>query len=153
MVVVGGMRDGTGPSGGIEFLQDGAAYDPAHRRWRRIADAPGCPAFGAWTGKELVVGGTCANTTRTFVMAAYDPGRDAWTTLPSYADASQLVAVGGRVFAWSSGTGRAAVLDASAKRWSVLPPLPDGQRMDALAAACNGRFAVAESSPETVRGA
>jgi hypothetical protein len=143
MLVVGGMRDGTGPSGGIEFLRDGAAYDPVHRRWRRMAEAPGCPAFGAWTGKVLVVGGTCANTTRTFVMAAYDPARNVWTTLPSYADATQLVSAGGTVFAWSGSTGRAAVLDSSTKRWSVLPQLPDGQRMDSLAAPYNGRLAVA----------
>jgi hypothetical protein len=145
MIVTGGQRVGTGPSGGIEFLQDGAAYDPARHRWRRIPDAPGCPAFGAWTGRELVVGGNCANTTRTFVMAAYDPTRNVWTTLPSHAGANQLVAVGGRVFAWSP-TSTGAVLDRAARRWSALPtpPAPGrAYRPSSFAVAYGGHLAVA----------
>jgi hypothetical protein len=143
MILVGGMRDGTGPSGGIEFLQDGAAYDPAHRVWRRIPDAPGCPAFGTWTGTELVVGGTCANTTREFAMAAYDPARNAWTRLPPHAVATQLVAAGGRVYAWTGASGPGAVLDTAARRWTTLPALPDLQRADSFALPYNGRLAVA----------
>jgi N-acetylneuraminic acid mutarotase len=142
MILTGGMRDGTGPSGGIEFLRDGAAYDPAHRRWRRIPDAPGCPAFGTWTGTELVVGGNCANTTREPFMAAYDPARNAWKRLPSHAVATQLVAAGGRVFAWTGDSGPGAVLDPTARRWATLPPLPDAQRADSFATADNGHLAV-----------
>ena len=141
--MIGGMRDGTGPSGGIEFLQDGAAYDPAHRRWRRIPDAPGCPAFGTWTGTELVVGGNCANTTREYFMAAYDPARNAWTRLPSHAVATQLVAAGGRVFAWTGDSGPGAVLDTAARQMDDASPA-SGRRSatDSFATAYNGHLAV-----------
>ncbi len=145
MLVVGGRRDGTGPSGSIEFLRDGAAYDPAHRRWQRIPDAPGCPEFGTWTGRELVVGGTCANTTHAFVMAEYDPARNVWTTLPSYAAATQLVTAGGRVYAWNLES-RGAVLDPARRKWTSLPALPvpgAAYRPDSLAVAYNGHLAVA----------
>ena len=142
MILTGGMRSGTGPSGGIEFLQDGAAYDPAHRRWRKIPDAPGCPEFGTWTGKELVVGGNCANTTREYFMAAYDPAHNSWKRLPSHAVATQLVAAGGHVFAWTGDSGPGVVLDTAARRWTALPALPDAPRADSFATVYDGHFAV-----------
>jgi hypothetical protein len=145
MLVVGGSSDGTAPSGGVEFLRDGAAYDPAHHRWRRIPDAPGCPLFGTWTGRELVVGGYCNGPGPALVMAAYDPARNAWTALPPFPNSSQLIAAGGRVFAWGS-SGRGAVLDRAARRWTALPALPApgrAYRQSTLPAAYAGHLAVA----------
>src|SRR5207237_7802454 len=42
------------------WLDDGAAYDPAGDRWRRLASSPLAPrseAVIAWTGKEVLVWG------------------------------------------------------------------------------------------------
>ncbi len=60
----------------------GAAYDPAARRWRVIADPPIDPRpawMSAWTGTELIVWGggeRVGPPDRT--GAAYDPDADTW---------------------------------------------------------------------------
>ena len=141
MLVVGGARDHAAPQGGIAFLRDGAAYDPAHNQWRRLPEAPTCPAFGAWTGAQLIVGGTCANRT---AFAAYDPGDNRWTALPVFASASQLVAAGERLYAWTSATGRGAVYQPDTRRWRALPAVPGTDRalQDSVAIAYRTRLAV-----------
>jgi hypothetical protein len=144
MIIVGGQRDGTGVNGATELLRDGAAYDPAHNRWRRIPDPPGCsPSVGTWTGVDLVVGGPCAGGSRSF--ATFDPARDIWTNVPAPpGDASQLVSIDGRVFAWNGTLNRGSVLDGSARTWTELPAygIPQ-QTLDSVAVAFAGnRFAV-----------
>ncbi len=72
-----------GGSGGtpstLRRLRDGAAYDPAADRWRKLPGAPAidgpAPVAGAWSGTELVVwDGRNA--------IAYDPSRNSWRVLP-----------------------------------------------------------------------
>jgi hypothetical protein len=148
MIVVGGMRDGTGPSGGAEFLHDGAAYDPVHNRWRRIPNAPGCPSIGTWTGRQLVVAGACGRS-GTFAMGAYDPARNSWQTLPPYPDARQLVSVGGQVLAWDGDfSDQLRVLDVRTRAWTSLPAptRPAGALLQlASVVAYNGQIAVVGS--------
>jgi hypothetical protein len=143
MLVVGGRRDHARPQGGIAFLRDGAAYDPATRRWRRIPDAPTCPAIGTWTGTRLVVGGTCADIGGSRpAFAEFDPVRNRWSSLPVVASATQLVAAGGHLYAWSAATGRGAIYEPGPRRWRSLPGLPEEGPQDTLAVAYEHRLAV-----------
>jgi hypothetical protein len=143
MLVVGGRRDHAEPQGGIGFLPNGAAYDPAHRSWRRLPAAPVCPMFGAWTGTQLVVGGSCADIAGARpVFAAYDPVHDTWSTFPVFASATQLVAARGRLYAWSSATGRSAVFEPGPRRWRALPAIRQGHLEDSIVVAYEDRLAV-----------
>ncbi len=85
MIVWGGVSRGA--HGQASARSDGAAYDPATGKWRRIADAPagvlgGGGSAAAWTGSRMVVyvgnspDGPAA-------AAAYDPRRNTWTRLPT----------------------------------------------------------------------
>jgi hypothetical protein len=76
------------------------------------------------------------------VVAAFDPRRNQWTTLPSPGAASQIVSAAGRVFAWTNGSSRGAVLDPRTRRWLPLPALPHGARSESFVAAFDGRLAV-----------
>jgi len=82
LIVWGGIE--VSPVGGV--TNDGAAYDPAAHRWRRIAPAPLSPrasASGVWTGSELVVwGGQLAGNRPAGDGAAYDPATNRWRVLP-----------------------------------------------------------------------
>lgn len=92
--------------GGEPGRTDGAAYDPARNRWRKLAAPPfdaKPPIFGAgytsaWTGKELVVWGGPEPK-----AAAYDPVTDRWREL----DAGPLEA---RVDVASAWTGKELVI-------------------------------------------
>jgi len=72
---------------------DGAAYDPAANRWRRIADAPTAFLFyprAVWTGTEMIVWGERNPTVRpdrqgssaSTLGEAYSPATDSWRSLP-----------------------------------------------------------------------
>ncbi|TMQ90717.1 hypothetical protein ETD83_34185 [Actinomadura soli] len=71
----------------LRYFADGAAYDPAARRWRSIAPAPLGARSGhiaVWTGREMIVwGGRAAGTGSILDGAAYDPANDRWHRLPS----------------------------------------------------------------------
>lgn len=84
VLVWGGFTSKGAPEGSRPEHADGAAYNPATRTWRPIADAPitgFTGALGVWTGTDVVVvtgqaraaGGTAA---------AYDPATDRWRRLP-----------------------------------------------------------------------
>ena len=64
----------------------GARYDPATRRWRRLAEGPLEPRQGAtavWTGREMLVwGGVDGDRVAGDPGAAYDPRTDSWRRLP-----------------------------------------------------------------------
>jgi hypothetical protein len=62
------------------FLGDGAAYDPAARRWRRLPEAPieARAPLSVWTGDELIVWGSADRDLRFRDGAAYDPTSNTW---------------------------------------------------------------------------
>jgi hypothetical protein len=62
------------------FLDDGAAFDPATGRWRRLADSPlqERAPFSVWTGEELIVWGSTGRELHLRDGAAYDPSTDSW---------------------------------------------------------------------------
>ena len=62
------------------YLDDGAAYDPAARTWRRLPEAPitARAPLSAWTGDELIVWGSTDRTLRYRDGAAYDPSTNTW---------------------------------------------------------------------------
>jgi hypothetical protein len=120
-------------------LSDGAAYDPARDRWRRIAtstlaarDRP----QGVWTGRELVAwGGIPRGGDGGAYAAAYDPARDRWRTLPdgplSPRSNHTMVWTGREVVVWggeANDTGGfladGAALDPATGAWTPLPRAP-----------------------------
>jgi hypothetical protein len=124
MLVVGG-DSGLVSDGGIDFRHDGAAYDPAANTWRTIADAPGCPSIGTWTGTTLVVAGQCASSEDPFVVAEYDPNTNTWTDLHAPIDgAGALVAVGDKVVVMNGVLEHGVVFDRTVRTWSDLPNWP-----------------------------
>lgn len=64
---------------------NGAAYDPVRKRWRRVASAPAVvmPAGAAavWTGRQVFVfgGPTLPNERATDVAGLYNPATNRWT--------------------------------------------------------------------------
>jgi N-acetylneuraminic acid mutarotase len=117
-------------------FNDGAAYDPARRRWRLIRKAPlpkGTAYTAVWTGRQMLVYGGPKGR-----AAAYDPAADLWTKIarpPFGALVLPVSAWTGRVmFVWGGeGTSSAdlerargigAAYDPATDRWTVLPHAP-----------------------------
>jgi hypothetical protein len=116
MIVWGGY-DGTGPS--AVAVGDGAAYNPSTNTWRRVPTGPlpaSANAQAVWTGHEAVVISTWANdgspgtaSTNQADVAAYDPSKNSWRSLPTIPSTRghdlfevQAVATGGRVVAFAT---------------------------------------------------
>lgn len=78
-----------GSNGPNSQIGKGAAYDPTANRWRALALSPlraKVDPASAWTGRYFVVVGGAAGSEMPVpgpTAAAYDPGSDRWTTLPS----------------------------------------------------------------------
>ncbi len=142
--------------GGVESARDvrpfvpanGAAYDPAANRWRKI---PAAPIKGrefpiaAWTGDELLVWGGRQGSRSLGDGAAYDPAANRWRTLPpapldpvpATGEDAGTLAVGGLVgdrLVVVTTTG-AAAYDPTTDRWTSLAPAPlrSGWRTAAVA--------------------
>jgi hypothetical protein len=67
-------------------FSDGAAYDPARNRWRKLPRAPIKPRFehsAIWTGTEVIVFGGTWDFGHIALGdgAIYDPQRNHWTRL------------------------------------------------------------------------
>lgn len=115
-LVVWGGAGADGPLG------DGAAYDPAADRWRRLPPAPEPPfgpaAAGTWTGSELVVLGATS-------ALAYDPETDRWRVgapVPAGSWVPASATWDGREVVVVDGAGRRAVgYEPGADRWRDLP--------------------------------
>jgi hypothetical protein len=143
MIVWGGSRPARG--GRARVLSDGAAYDPARDRWRRIAPAPIGSAPGRLLEQGLEVGldavwtGTRMLVWNGFAGAEYAPRRDRWTPLPppppglrhpKPADSAvwtgrSLIVFGGTArHDHSDFTSDAAAYDPARARWTMLPPAP-----------------------------
>ena len=112
---------------------DGAAFDPADGRWRRIAPAPvavGIAAASVWTGSRLfVLGGQPLSEKRTLERASlYDLGSDRWAVTaaapfgtglrqPTAVQAGRLVVVAGV----EGSRVEVASYDPATGRWRRLP--------------------------------
>jgi hypothetical protein len=113
--------------------RDGAAYDAAADRWRRLPPAPLTLNLGSatWTGTEMVVFGALLDrgnrsTTRRARGAAYDPAANRWRRLapsPLSPQASSIAWTGREVLAWDYELD-AAAYDPARDRWRRLGDLP-----------------------------
>jgi hypothetical protein len=118
-----------------KHARDGAAYDPATRTWRRIADAPVTVAGytpHAMVGDELVIVGD------DHTWHAYDASKDAWRGLPeppirSRLSGDSLSSADGAVVTLGRG-GAVLVLGLAEETWRRLPPSPHEPRLRAYAA-------------------
>jgi len=130
MLVWGGSANG-------EYLADGAAYDPASDRWRRLSAAPlaGRLVRGSWSGRELLIWGGEASPAALADGAAYNPASDSWRPLaPSPLGARRGFAevwTGHELLVWagagatgSSVFGDGAAYDPGTDRWRSLPRWP-----------------------------
>jgi hypothetical protein len=106
-------------------LGDGAAFDPATNRWRRLPEAPIGPlpgSVGTWTGSELVVATPAGRGGAS--VAAFDPESERWRRLPDLplrGQSAELVAVSGRIAAIDRSDGQLVgirVLDPGSSAWS-----------------------------------
>jgi N-acetylneuraminic acid mutarotase len=116
------------------WLDDGAAYDPAGDRWRRIASSPlasRSEAFIAWTGKEVLIWGGLMKASITGFGdefsdgALYDPARNTWRPMAAWPltdrYGARAVWTGKRLVVWGG---------ASAAAGKDPPPLADGAAYD-----------------------
>lgn len=111
---------------------DGAAYDPAARTWRSIADAP-MDVRGVF---PAVVDGAvyllAPGEADRFTLLGYDPVADSWTELPAPLAGGyhELASVGSSLVAYADSDERGEVpdwrFDVTTGEWSELPddPLP-----------------------------
>lgn len=135
MVVWGGAGNLPRPP----HFADGAAYDPATDRWRRLPQAPLLRRAGhsaVWTGREMVVWGgreLGAAATSYADGAAYDPATQTWrpvTPSPLVArSAHTAVWTGTQVLVWAGRTADGPVSDGASWDpaegvWSPLPVAP-----------------------------
>lgn len=124
MIVVGGLA--------VEqyaAFADGAAYDPASRRWRRIADRPkpGRIMVVAWTGADLFALGQDEGIELEDMRSAhlYNPDSNTWrpTTAPPRGLDSPEGAwwTGREVVVWQLGSGM--LYDPASDTWRDVPPI------------------------------
>lgn len=107
---------------------EGSAYNPATKTWRKLAPAPvggqQSPA-GAWTGHELVILSGRSPDGDRVDGAAYNPSTDTWRPIapvPAPYEAVQAVAHGDKLFVLGARTRYASLLELDVKtnRWNDL---------------------------------
>jgi hypothetical protein len=146
----------------MRVFDDGAAYDPATRRWTPLPRAPGPQwlqgnrGLAVWTGRELLVWGGFTVSDRGQPNlgwpdrgVAYDPQRRTWRRLaPAPAElrhydlwsvwTGRELLAGGVDEAGDRGGVAVAAYDPAANRWRMLPPSPGltggGRRLEARTA-------------------
>lgn len=114
-----------------EWVNNGAAFDPASGQWRALADSPLSPRSGhiaVWTGEELIV---CCGQNQSgdaSGSAAYDPVADAWRELaPPPFDAALAAAVWTgteMIVTGGSNFNGAAAYDPATDTWTLLASPP-----------------------------
>ena len=158
MIVWGGAaRAGNAPL----YLADGAAYDPATDKWRKLPESPLGPRadhFAAWTGAEMLIWGGNPGLATAFGNnefadgAAYDPARNNWRPIARFPLAARFatrVVWSGKVMVvWGGARAEdgedappladGAAYDPGADRWTALPEGPLAGRLSPLAAAVDG---------------
>ena len=135
MIVWGGTLDESGGEDRLPYT-DGAAFDPATDRWRRIAESPlygGAGHFAVWTGAEMLVWGSRpAGNRLANELAAYDPATDRWRELPAGPlDGRWFPSVtwtGREMLVWGSasadGSVDGAAFDPDSQAWRMIPAAP-----------------------------
>jgi len=148
VIVVGGLL-----SDQYQALSDGAAFDPATGRWRRIANrpAPGRVLHAVWTGTELFTFGSDGLGLDTLTTAfAYNPSTDRWRRVPLPPSAKvphAVVWTGRRVLAWQPGLAApGALYDPATGRWSPMPANSVPGAVSAGAAVWTGRELAVEGA-------
>jgi hypothetical protein len=149
MIVWGGVGWPYFPGRAQRLLGNGAAYDPARDRWRRIPAGPLRPRRGqaaVWTGSRMVVWGgeirgRGPRTRRASDGAIYDPARRSWQKLARapirWLPGTQAIWTGEQMVVW---TGRdvAAYRPATGtwepNRWIHWPQPPQRDRRGGVAA-------------------
>jgi hypothetical protein len=155
------------------WLDDGAAYDPAGDKWRRIATSPLAPrseASIAWTGTQVLVwGGQKQGSISGFGDefsdgALYDPAKDTWKPIAAWPLAerygARVVWTGKHLVVWggaSSGGGQdpppladGAAYDPSNNRWTRMAGGPLAGRIAPLGGA-RGDSALFSWGPAAMR--
>jgi hypothetical protein len=138
MIVWGGDAGGAAKA-------DGAAYDPARNRWRRIGTSPlaaRAETSAAWTGKEMVVWGgagpVSGQATPLGDGAAYDPATNTWRRIADAPIAPrrlpQAAWTGTELVVWSGAEPEpadGAAYDPAADRWRRIATSPLAARTGA----------------------
>jgi hypothetical protein len=155
------------------WLDDGAAYDPAGDRWRRIANSPlagRSEAFIAWTGSQVLIWGGQKRESLTGFGdefsdgALYDPAKDTWKPMAAWPLAERFGAravwTGKRLVVWGGASAAAgkdpppladgAAYDPADNTWTKLPTAPLAGRVAPLAGA-RGDAALFSWGPGEVR--
>jgi Galactose oxidase, central domain len=132
LLVWGGLRPVRSGTSEVA-LADGAAYQPATRRWRPIAPAPFAGDTALWTGTELLAFGRVgAGPAARLGVAAYRPPSGRWRRLEASplpaGDEVSLVLAGRQVAAFTYRDGERAChggrYDLAAGTWRVLGACP-----------------------------
>ncbi len=128
------------PYGGGAPQDTGAAYDPAHARWRRVASMPEvvqqANAASVWTGHQVFVFGGPTSSHELgpgcCVAGLYDPASDRWTVSakPPFGQLSQPAAVwtgdevilAGLIGSANRSQLEAASYDPATDTWTALNP-------------------------------
>ena len=155
------------------WLDDGAAYDPAGDRWRRLANSPlsgRSEAFIAWTGSSVLIwGGQKRDSITGFGDeysdgALYDPAKDTWKPMAKWPlterYGARAVWTGKRLVVWGGASAAAgkdpppladgAAYDPADDKWTTLPAAPLAGRIAPLAGA-RGNAALFSWGPGEVR--
>ncbi|MEE3920589.1 hypothetical protein V2I01_27160 [Micromonospora sp. BRA006-A] len=134
------------------------SYDPAANTWTRKADnpAPRAAAGQAVAGGKLYAIGGCTTASCTPMansVVRYDPGADAWETLPAYPKSVAFLSCGGidgTVYCTGGNDGTTSqkvgyAFDPSANAWTAIPDAPADSWASSYAVA-NGKVVVVGGS-------
>jgi|GEM_PF-3425599 len=127
--LIGGMRACSDIGACKGPYLDGASYDPSTDSWTPVATAPVAlqeTTGVAFDGKLYF---TSSTDPKTSTLVVYDPGADAWTSIPAPARLGGLVVAGDQLIGVGLGSrlGGDATdrrYDPSAKTWTALPTDP-----------------------------
>lgn len=115
-------------------LNDGASFDPVTQTWQRIATAPvplAVHSNKAVVGDQLYLfTDDLGREDSPLSFLRYDTATDSWSSLPTPAPASRIIAIGDRVaaiaFSDEEFDGGDAVFDPETQEWMPLPDDPLG---------------------------
>jgi len=102
LIIWGGERS-TSNGESVEYMNDGAAFNPISGTWRQLAPSPLAGRWqhtAVWTGEVMIIwGGAASDGTGDALAdgAVYDPATDSWFPLPP----GPLVARGGHTAFWT----------------------------------------------------